>query len=344
MKLIGPVLLLAASAWGEAPRVPLTRGFTPNPMLVGVQRAEGGAAPLEAGFASCKDVAPGAQVSRSPVAVLEVGEGITHLTLQASQSDRVIARTADGATSCGGKRLTLEVKPGPLEVFVVTEAAVADGAAGKLRVFDADRPRILPDAVKTVSVDGRSPVVLSGELAAGRNIPDAQLDVTAKLDHVEWKLDGAAGEVWLSPLSLDDAPPVKAGDALAPGRYAVWIRGAKTGAFTVTATVAAPAEAAVATAPGDDAPEASSRPAADAEPAPEKEPRVKSVDKLKKQVQSCIDRHPEWPDAAKRCTPVKADKSRAKLEAPAKKSSAKQRAAELAAMAKRAKAVATRAK
>lgn len=444
-RFVSLVLAVAASARGEPPRVQLAKGFTPNPLLIAVQRAEGGAGALEPGL--CKDAPPAAQLSKSPVAVLEVPEGISHLTLQATQGDRVVAGGACGTT----KQLTLDVKPGPLEVFLVTPAAVPADARGKLRVFDADRPRILPAAVKTVAF----PLSLSGELADGA-VPDAQLEVLTKLDGVTWKLDGAAREVWLSALALDDVPAVKAGDSLAPGRYAVWIRGAK-GTYTVSASVpqaatppvpepvaeAAPAPAsapaaaessdplAVASKPEAGAPvearvltkhlpgldpkalegfskdalalrqraftelpadflvfaaadgevllplsfdgsEVSvvsadgavfSMPPAElalkpgngsvlvrsqrtelieklsiAELAPEKDARVKSLEKLKKQIQGCIDRHPDWPDAAKRCNASKVDKAESKLKSALKKAYAKKRAAELAAVAKRVKA------
>ncbi len=441
-RLVSAVLAVAASAWGEPARVPLAKGFTPNPLLIAVQRAEGGAGALDPGL--CKDAPSAAQLSKSPVAVLEVPEGISHLTLQATQGDRVVAGGACGTT----KQLTLDVKPGPLEVFLVTPAAVPADARGKLRVFDADRPRVLPAAVKTVAF----PLTLSGELGDGA-VPDAQLEVATKLDGVTWKLDGAAREVWLSPLALEDVPAVKAGDSLAPGRYAVWIRGAK-GAYTVSASVpqaaaappapepvaeAAPAPAAaestdplaVASKPEAGAPvearvltkhlpgldpralegfskealalrqraftelpaeflvfaaadgevllplsfdgsEVSvisadgavfSMPPAElalkpgngavlvrsqrtelveklsiSELAPEKDARVKSLEKLKKQIQGCIDRHPDWPDAAKRCNASKVDKAESKLKSALKKAYAKKRAAELAAVAKRVKA------
>lgn len=348
-QLIGPVLTLAASAWGEAPRVQVSKGFTPNPMLVSVRRAEGGAAQLESSFATCKDLAPGAQVSKSPVALLQIADGVKNLTVQASQADRVIVRSADGIATCGEKLLTLPVKPGALEVFLVTAAAVPAEAAGKLRIFDADRPRLLPDAVKTLAFDGTAPLTLTGDLAAApRSVPDAQLDVTAKLDKLEWKLDGAATEVWLSTLALEDTAPVKAGESLAVGRYAVWVRGIGSGAFTVTATPKLPgvAEVSEPTPAADSAATATAETAADAAP-PESEPaadtapqakdeQVKAPQRTKKQIQWCIDHHPEWPDAAKRCSGGKADKSRSKVEAKPPKSSAKG----VSSLAKRAKALA----
>lgn len=256
MRLLGLVITLwALAASAETPRVALPKGFTPNPLLVNVQRAELG--PLD-GFVSCTDTPAGARVTRSPVAVLEVADGIARLNLTASNGDRVVVRGADGALSCGERSLVVGVKAGPLEVFVVTTAAEG---AGRLRVFDADRARFLPDSVKTV----RFPAALEGEIGDGTR-PDAQLEVSSDVSGLEWKLGGAADEVWLTSLELENSQPaVKAGETLKAGRYAVWVRGWAKGAYQVTAeprsVAAAPAPAG---AEANDVLAPATKPAADA--------------------------------------------------------------------------------
>jgi hypothetical protein len=218
------VLAISLPAWAEAPRVKLAKGFAPNPQLLSVKRAEGGAAPLDR--LVCKNAAPGALISKEPAAVLELEAG-TRLTLATSSGDGVVARSADGVLSCSDKALTVDAKAGALEVYVVTAGQVPADAEAKLRVMDSDRPRILPDAVKTVSLEAKSPIMLQGQLAPPPGaVPDVQLEVPTALAGVQWKLFGAAGEVWLSPLTAEFQPATKAPAELAAGRYAVWVRGA----------------------------------------------------------------------------------------------------------------------
>jgi len=432
MRLLGlGIIVCAVAASAETPRVALAKGFTPNPLLVSVPRDE--LQPLD-GFVTCKDAPAGARVTKSAALVLNVAEGIARLNLTASNGDRVVARGADGSLRCGERSLVVDVKPGALEVFVVT---AAPEGPGRVRVFDADRPRILPDAVKTV----RLPVTLEGEVGDGMT-PDAQLEVTADVKGVKWKLTGAADEVWLSSLELENnQPAVRAGEVLKAGRYAVWIRGWAKGAYQVTAsTGAAAAEPVVAQ--SDDALVPVTKPAADApveqralaghlpalnveslkgwsrqaqslrkraftelpgeffvfaaadgevllplaveadgelsviaadgatfsmraselsvspkavliRPARSElvekltladlvdaaDPRMKKLEKLTKKIRGCVERHPDWPDAEKRCNVNKIDQARAKLEAELKKAYAKQQAAELVAVEKHVKAV-----
>ncbi len=256
MRLVAPLIVLCAvAASAEPTRVSLSRGFTPNPLLVTVQRAE--LQPLD-GFVTCTDLPAGARVTKSAAAVLDVGEGLARLNLTASSGDRVVARGADGVLACGERSLVLSVKPGALEVFIVT---AAPEGPGRLRVFDADRPRILPDSVKTV----RLPATLQGEVGDGAT-PDAQLEVAADATGLSWKLTGAADEVWLTSLELENSQPaVKAGDSLKAGRYAVWVRGWAKGAYQVTVSAGAVAEPAVAAAaaPSGDALSFAAKPAAD---------------------------------------------------------------------------------
>src|SRR5437763_1722322 len=122
LRVLGPALVFSLSASADAPHVALPKGFTPNPVIVNVHRAEGGAAAL--GPLLCKDAPATAMVSKSPAAVLEVPEGIAHLDVLASNGDVLVARTADGVVSCGGKSLSLNGVKGTVELFVVTGGAV----------------------------------------------------------------------------------------------------------------------------------------------------------------------------------------------------------------------------
>ena len=67
-----------------------------------------------------------------------------------------------------------------------------------------DRPHELPMSVRRVTAIPGSPISLDGELAsAPSTTPNAQLEVSTSLEHVEWKLTGAAAEVCARIRPLD---------------------------------------------------------------------------------------------------------------------------------------------
>ncbi len=228
-----PVLLAQTTA------MPLAKGFAPNPYDRATTRAPGGSMSLSA-LTSCAGAPSGAMVSRSAALTLDVAEGLTHLALQVSEAgDGLVARDAQGDFTCSkGLVLTLDAKPGKLEIFVITPTNGDDNAELHIKVLDTDRPHELPPSVRRLTAVPGNPLVLDGELAAGTadNIPNAQLDVQTTLEHLEWKLTGAATDVWISNLATPSDPPVRAPPSLAAGKYAVWIRGTGAGAFTAMAT------------------------------------------------------------------------------------------------------------
>jgi hypothetical protein len=226
------IVLLAA----EPPRLAVTKELAPNPTIVPIQRAAGGAVALTE-LVTCPGATSGLMVSKAPALVLDVGDGVGRLDVQVSSSDQLVARAADGVMQCSEKSKLDLSKTGAIELFVVTTGAVASDAPGKIRVLDPSRHRVLPASVKSIAAEAKAPLVFEGELAAlPADRPDLQLEVPFELDGLKWRLYGAASEVWVSELIGEDRPPVKLGEKLTPGRYAVWIRGAAAsskGAYAV---------------------------------------------------------------------------------------------------------------
>lgn len=241
MRLLGPLLFLSFSAFAEAPRLALAKDFA-NPTVIGVKRAEGGAMGVANFISSCKTATATSMVSVAPVAVLELSEDVAHLQLSATNGDVIVARNG-GSSVCGETTLVLApAAKGLVELFLVTAVGVDAEAVGKIRILDLDRPRVLPEPVKTVRVAAKAPVVLEGELAPMPAVlPDLQLEVPEALAGLKWRLYGGAAEVWISSLVGEKNPAVKVGDSIAPGRYAVWIRGASPEAHGGYKVVAVPA-------------------------------------------------------------------------------------------------------
>src|SRR6185436_7021781 len=124
--------------------------------------------------------------------------------------------------------LVLDVKPGKLELFLVTPSSQVEGREVKLKVLDLDGVRELPLNIKRVK---GLPAAFEGETSA--EIPFAQLELAAPADSIEWKLSGNATEAWVTSLMKAGEKSVKAPKSLPAGKYALWIRGAK-GPFSAT--------------------------------------------------------------------------------------------------------------
>jgi hypothetical protein len=239
-------------------QLPLARGFAPNPQEHALK--QGDAVSLE-GFATCAGVPSGAVVSRDPALTFEVEGGISHLAFQLSDRNAwLVARTAGKELVCSKDQvLTVDVKPGKLELFVVTPSSAVESKDMKVKVLDTDGLRELPLNIKRVAM----PLSLEAELMS-ESVPVAELEVTAAAENLEWKLGGGASEVWVTSL-MPGSKAVKAPPSLPVGKYAVWITGAK-GAFTLsTAKPAEPVKTAEAAAP---APAPTPAPVAEAAPAP----------------------------------------------------------------------------
>jgi hypothetical protein len=235
-------LALSAPALASAPRVVLVNEFKPNPLVVTLHRSEGGSLPLGA-LTACKNAPPDARISGAPAAVLEIRDEFPHLRLLVSGTDLLIARSADGTKRCGDKVFELPAAKGRVELFVVTQGQVPKNDEETIRVFDADRPRYLPEPVKTLRFEPSAPLVLRGELSPGSTLPDAQIDVATGLEGITWKAFGAAAEVVVSSLSgADFDPPMKPGPALAAGRWALWVHGSSEGQSGRFAVAAVPGD------------------------------------------------------------------------------------------------------
>ncbi|MBK7864411.1 MAG: hypothetical protein IPJ65_38575 [Archangiaceae bacterium] len=239
MPLVAVLAVLLSAPRANIPHLRLEKGFKPNPQFLTVRRAENGSLPMEAVVVKCDEASPGLRISRNPVGILDIKGEFENLQVLGSNNDRIVARAGDGTTVCGTMQLTLRAAPGSIELFVIAQEKLPDDAEGKVRVFDADRPRYLEDSVRTMAAAPAAPLVIKGELSLSPEVPDVQLDTPKALTGLKWKLTGAAAEVTVSSLLTPTfEPPVKAGETLTAGRWAIWVRGTSAdarGAYTVVA-------------------------------------------------------------------------------------------------------------